>query len=434
VTCDRSNRYSRRALLKGLGLGLGLLPLLDSEPVVAGSAGKVKRFISVTWTNGIVPENFYPEVGPLISPLPAILAPLEPWKSKLLALRGTGPGPGSGIDSQVMLDLNLLYSGHAAYPSLLTGSYVRGGFGGGSASTGSIDSLISDALKLQGLRTPQLNVGARPFASSTSWSASGQINRPETDPNRLYTRLFGGSAQLLARRQSVLDFCIDDLTRFGARVGREDKLKIDAHLASIRTLETELAGLPGCQPPATPTGVTFTQLANYPLLVKSMMDLVAAAVKCDFARAITIDLIDDGGGNSLTFPWLNIPSPDYSAIAHQGPAGYAQKSQIDTWFYSQVAGLVEQLAGTAESGSSSLDNTVILVCNDMNDGWNEMVKDLPYLIIGSGGGFFKQGTCVQFASNLPNNLLLTSVCHALGLNVASVGTTYPGDLDATLGA
>ena len=436
MTPDRSNRYSRRALLKALGLGMGILPLLDSEPVVAGAAGVAKRFISITWTNGIVAGDFYPAAGPLTAPLPPILSPLEPWKSKVLAMRGPGTGVTTGgIDLQVMVDANLRYAGHLSYSALLTGSFDTSTPAILSrATTPSIDTLISDALKLQGFATPQLNLGCRPGSSSTSWKAGGMRNVDLTSPSTLYTRLFGGPSNpdpLLARRKSVLDYCIDDLTRFEARIGSEDKLKIEAHLASLRAIENQLA-TSGCQPPEIPpTGVNFNDNANYPLQVKLMMDLIAAAVKCDLARAITLDLIDDGGGWSLTFPWLGISSP-YAAVAHLDDD--TQRTQIDTWFYSQVASLVAQLAASPEGGSTSLDNSVILVNNDMNDGIAEMVTSIPYLIVGSAGGFFKQGSCVQFSENVPNNQLLTSVCHAMDLPVTSVGTTYIGDLDALLRA
>jgi hypothetical protein len=436
MTPDRSERYSRRALLKALGLGMGILPLLDSERAVAAGASGPKRFISITWTNGIEPPNFFPPAGPLTAPLPPILSPLEPFKSKVLAMRG--PGTGSfigGVDAQVMVDAGQRF-GFSSYVSLLTGSFgAASPTFGSSPTTASIDTLISDALKAQGFATPQLNLGVRPQGSSTSWGAGGVKNTPQTNPYTVYSKLFGGTTSLLARRRSVLDYCIDDLTRFEARLGSEDKVKIDAHLTSLRAIEQQMALLPGCHPAApSPPGVSLNNNTDYPIVTGMMMDLIAAAARCDAARAITIDLIDNGGGNSLTFPWLNIPAPDYRAISAQGVSAYPQKTQIDTWFYSQVARLVSQLAANPEGASTSLDSSVILVCNAMNTGQDEEVVSLPYLIVGSGGGFFKQGTCVQFPANVPNNRLLTSVCHAVGLPVASVGTTYSGDLDAQLQA
>jgi hypothetical protein len=58
-----------------------------------------------------------------------------------------------------------------------------------------------------------------------------------------------------------------------------------------------------------------------------------------------MDLIDNGGGSSLTFPWLNISSPDFHAIAHKGSSDYVNKTKIDQWFYeAAVARVVSKLA------------------------------------------------------------------------------------------
>ena len=61
----KRNQCSRRVLLKGLGVGMGMLPLLNSERVMAQSAGVAKRLVVITWTNGTVPRDFYPAAGPL---------------------------------------------------------------------------------------------------------------------------------------------------------------------------------------------------------------------------------------------------------------------------------------------------------------------------------------------------------------------------------
>ena len=212
------------------------------------------------------------------------------------------------------------------------------------------------------------------------------------------------------------------------------------HLDSIRSLEDQLK--PSTTTPATctaptitPTGLNFNTVANYPNHVKFMSDLVAAAVICGKSRAVTMDLIDNGGGNSLTFPWLNIPSPDFHAIAHQGSANYAQKAVIDAWFYQAcVAQVVGKLAAASEGSGSVLDNTVILVTNDMSEGAAHFVGQIPYTIIGSGGGFFKTGRTVTFPNQIPNNHLLTSVLHALGMtSVTGVGDPkYAGNIDTAL--
>lgn len=437
---SKKDRYSRRAVLKRLGVGAGMLPLLSTEWARGQSAASPypKRFIAITWTNGTVPASFFPSggAGPLAQPLPAILSPLEPYKSSLLVMRSAG-GQTGPIDLTSMLDADRRYDGHFAYESLLTGANKGG--------APSIDQLIGDALKAKGVAGAQLNVGARPYASSTSWRAAGQKNSADTDPYHLFSRLFSGATMtptqvnsLLQRRQSVLDFVGGELTRFATTLGTDDRVAVQSHLEAIRGMEKKLQTTTpvggACKAPdVSPAGVNFKDVNNYPKHVAMIMNIVAATVKCDLARAITVDLIDDGGGNSLTFPWLGVSSPDYHAIAHNGSASYGDKVKIDQWYYSNVAALVKQLAETPEGTGTALDNTVILVMQDMNEGSNHGTFSIPYLLIGSGGGFFKTGRMVTFASHVSNNKLLTSILHAMDVMVPGVGPSqYAGDLDSVL--
>src|SRR3954470_1440843 len=280
-----SHRYSRRALLKGLGIGLGALPLLNSERARAQSGGVAKRLITVVWGSGVAPPSFYPPAGAL-GTLPPILASFDSLKSKMLVIRGKGTGNGNsgGIDCRTMVDAGNTYGGHSSYPSLLTGT--------AAGTSASIDTLIADQLAMSGFPKAQLNVGCRPGSTSTSWRAGKVKNTSETDPYRLFTTLFAGAsmtpAQInatLLRRKSVLDHVIGELTNFQSRVGTDDKAKVEAHLESVRAIENQLSagsmtGGGACVPPPnTPAGLNFKTVTNFPTHVKLMMDLVAAAVK-----------------------------------------------------------------------------------------------------------------------------------------------------------
>jgi Protein of unknown function (DUF1552) len=449
-------KYSRRALLKYLGVGAGFLPLLSTERARGASTnGFPIRFISIAITDGICPPDFYPTgaAGALPATLPFSLTPLAPWSSKLLLMRSASKQT-SPIDLKVMMDLGANYGGHFTYPALLTGG-VSSPNGTASvptitADTPSIDQMISDNLaSTSGITNAQLNVGCRPYGSSTSWSSGGIKNVSQTDPYKLFNSLFAVTSMpasqvnaLLARRKSVLDFVGGELTTFSQNLGTDDKVKVQSHLDAIRSLESQLTSMSStgtgatCTPPTiAPTGLNFNTVTNYPTHVQFMSDLVAAAVICGKARAVTMDLIDNGGGNSLTFPWISIPSPDMHAIAHQGSTNYAQKSLIDQWFYKQcVAELVGKLAAVTEGSGTVLDNTVILVMSDMSEGSQHYVGSIPYVLIGSGGGFFKTGRLVTFPSQVPNNYLLTSILHAVGMpQVTGVGDPkYAGNIDTQL--
>ena len=82
-------KFSRRAILKRLGIGAGFLPLLSTERARAAANGFPTRFIAITWTDGVCPPNFYPSgsAGAFSANLPSILSQLQPWSSKLIAFR-----------------------------------------------------------------------------------------------------------------------------------------------------------------------------------------------------------------------------------------------------------------------------------------------------------------------------------------------------------
>jgi hypothetical protein len=449
-------KYSRRALLKALGAGACLLPVLNNEAEAAdagagdsgagkSSSGFPLRFIAVTWTNGAYGSSKWSSTtAPLTTAnLPSLLTPLAPYVSQMIIPRG--------VNNQACFDATSgkgstpygAYGGHGAYPSILTGTQ----FG----SSPSIDVQISTYLSGKGVVNPQLNLGVLPEGTFTSYSATGP-NSQITNPYTLFNQLFPSAtmststlSSLSARRGSVLDAVSSQLTSFQNTVGTDDKVKIQSHLNSVRQLEMDLtAAVATCTPPTlTPTGLDFSDkgsatVTNYPTQTNFMMRLAAAAVTCGLSRCVTMDLINDGGGDILTFPWLSPPitSPDYHAIAHVGAGDATQKTSIDTWFYTQVATLLSGLSSSTEGSGTALDNTVVLLCNDMREGNDHYTANIAYIMIGSCGGFFKTGQIVGLGSGskgVPNNQLLTSICHAMGLQVTGIGTSeYTGNLDSYL--
>jgi hypothetical protein len=430
------DRFSRRALLAGLGASAAMLPLLHAERAVgAGTSGFPKRLITVTWGNGVVPTDFYPKGSELT--IGTTLKSLEPFKAKMLMP--------IGLDQTVVLDAagNREYDGHFTFPSLLTGTAEQKSEGRTGMGP-SVDQFISDAITKSGVKlvAPLLNLGVRSVGDGnpTSWRASGQKNTPETDPYHLFDRLFASSAMpspqldlLRLRRQSILDFLGKDLTAFSQRLGTDDKLKIEAHLASIRDLEMQLqqaAVTPtvSCTKPTLPTQMGKL---DTPTQMKLMFDLGALAIKCDLTRVMTYDLYDDGGGDGNNFPWVGV-SDDYHKIAHQGAAGYDAKMKIDAWIFSQIANLVQQLDSTMETGGTALDHTVIMTANDMDEGANHYVGKIPFLLIGSCGGYFKTGRVVRYAKT-PHNKLLATLCNAMDVPVTSYGAPgYEGTLPELL--
>lgn len=434
IKTDKSQlRFSRRALLGGLGASLAFLPLVDAERAqAAGANGFPKRLVTITWGHGVCQSAFYPAGGATTS---EVLAPLAPYGSKLLLA--------AGLDYKMMLEQEHQYDGHFSYPVIFTGTYQNTG-GQNCTSTGpSIDQVVADAVAKQ-VVLPQPLLVITVEGESTSWRGSDQRNTGEGDPKRLFDKLFASSAmpseeleKIRARRQSVLDFLGSELTDFKRRMGSEDRAKIDAHMESIRQLEAQLgAGSMACETP-----VVDTSSKEFEDQVAAMMTITAMALRCDITRTASICWADDGGYRPITLPFLDINS-SFHDIAHQGVEGYPQKIKADTWFVEQVASLAKQLDEADEGGETALDHSVIVCANDMNEGSNHYVGGMPFLLIGSCGGYFKTGRTVQLGnwagkqgeywkgdSGVPHNKLLATLGNALDVPMEAFGEGYSGTLD-----
>ena len=71
------DRFSRRALLRRMGVGAAMLPLIHAERALGQSEANPfpKRLVLATWTNGVIKSSFYPAGNELS--IGATLKPLE---------------------------------------------------------------------------------------------------------------------------------------------------------------------------------------------------------------------------------------------------------------------------------------------------------------------------------------------------------------------
>ena len=191
-----------------------------------------------------------------------------------------------------------------------------------------------------------------------------------------------------------------------------------------------------CTPPTVNTASKVFQDK-----VAAMLDMTAMALRCDITRTVSICWADDGGYRPITLPWLDINS-SFHDIAHLGNDGYPTKIKADVWMYEQVARLAAGLDGAVEGNGTTLDNSVIVVGNDMNEGSGHYVAGMPFVLIGSCGGYFKTGRTVKLGdwanktgtywngdSNVPHNKLLASLSNAMDVPATSFGEGYAGTLD-----
>jgi hypothetical protein len=241
----------------------------------------------------------------------------------------------------------------------------------------------------------------------------------------MYTRLFENvdlsAAELqntLRDRQSVLDFLKDDIEHLRARVSREDKARLDAHLSGLRAIEQGLSATPSaaCQAPTLPAKIDAGAMENFPTISKLQMDLMLLAHGCGFTNVSTFMFAN--ADSWQYYPWIGV-NEEHHEMSHAGDDDretLEKLVKINVWHAEQIKYMLDQLASAKEAdGSSLLDNTLLLWGNELGAGNSHTYKDIPWLLAGGAGGYFKLGRFVQFKDR-PHNDLLVSVCNAMGFD------------------
>jgi hypothetical protein len=445
-----SRRLSRRNLLRGMGgvsLGLPLMsslgcnrdrPRVERIGVARQAAEFPLRLVVVYIPNG---NLFLPGSGN--SWVGSILEPLIPFQQKLTVC--------DGVD----LSVHDLGPGepHQQGMAWLTGRPLNAGnqIGGdgtlaGWASGVSVDQSIAAVV---GNNTPHKSLhfgvqstayGGTEVRTVISYAGSDQPIANETSPYSMFDLAFSelgadplGLAQLKARRKSVLDSVGDQLSSLSSRVGSDDKLKLDQHLASVRDLEDRLDKPGGelggaCQLPNNGSPINLDDPNNYPVIGQLQMDLLSMALACDLTRVCTLQW--SAATNNKPYPFLNYNGAPI--IGDEHVTGHQPDSDIEAWeklriiriwYMQQLAYLLAKLDAVPEGGGTMLDNTVVLLGSEIAKGNSHSHSDAPFLLAGGAGGFLKTGNYVEFSPSAPvphNNLLLT-IMNAMGLGDTTFG-------------
>jgi len=434
-------RLTRRHFMTGLGGVSVALPLMHSLGGVsrAQTPAFPKRFIVFYTPNGNI------ELPTGMDFAGSILEPLEPFKNKMLLL--------SGLD----LAVHDIPPGepHQQGMAFLTGRPLNAGnqVGGdgtlaGWASGISVDQEIANAL---GTETPHKSLhfgvqstsyGGTEVRTVISYAGSDQPIANETSPYAMFDLVFSklgadplGLEKLRSRRHSVLDAVGKQYAALAPRLGGEDKLKLEQHLTAIREVETRLDKPGGelggsCQLPDTGTPIDLNAPENFPAIGKLQMDLLVMAMRCDLTRVATLQW--SASTNNKPYPYLMYdagdgPKPiagDEHVMGHQPDTdvhAWGALRVIRRWYMEQFAYLLQALDSTPEGDGTMLDNTVVLLGSELARGNTHSHHDAPFLLAGSGGGYFKTGQHLTFEGETPHNNLLVSLLNSMDVDSNTFG-------------
>ncbi|WP_437315758.1 DUF1552 domain-containing protein [Sorangium sp. So ce385] len=442
---------NRRTFLRGacgVMLGLPFLESLRARDAKAGPEAAPRRFIAFFMCNGVNMARFFPSTryGALTDAsfgADRAIAPLASYRDKLLiprgihmAPRGFGWDPSAGDDHAKGIGCKL-----TAQP-LVQGSQYAAGI--------SLDQFIANKLNPPGTPALTLMVGARVpnVRGHISYSGSEQPVSGENNPWLAYQDLIGVTnvedealERLTKRRQSVLDLVgaeYEGLLK--KKLSKADRDKLEMHFQTVRDLEVGMgdAGLiPRELPPARaaeiegvdPATVSFD--AEFKKIGRMQMDILALAIATRATRSATLQW--GSGAFGPIFKWDGMNHEyNHHKLSHGNTKdddsgsvvdGYEEMLyDIDRWFIGEYAYLLDRLAGYDEGGTSVLDNSAVVFMNELSNGKVHDFRDLPYIIAGSCGGYFKTGQYIKVTrqqntlqdEDAPHNKLLTTLANAVG--------------------
>jgi len=421
----------RGALGSMLALPLLDLAVRDVKAALPGVApdGYPLRFVVFFNPNGCWPATWFPTGTETEFALAQSMTSLEPFKDKLLILDGVdmpAVDAGPGEDHQQGMG------------GVLTGRPLQvGGFVGGDGSLAgwgdgvSIDQRIAQHI---GATTPlgSVEAGIRASAYTGSevrsrivYSGAAQPLPPEDNPSAIWGRMFGdfsadptAMAVLRAKRVSVLDTVAGQFDAIKQQAGIDDRTRLDQHAALVRDLELRLQNEPvlgeHCMLPGAPAAVNPDDAGSMHLVSQAHIDLIAMAFACDITRVASLQY--SNGANHHTFPFVGSNSDGHglSHAADDDAVSWAEWTVRQTWYCEQFAYLLGKLAAIPEGDVTMLDHTVVLWVNELSKGNSHSHQRMPFVLAGSGGGYFRTGRYVTHV-NAPHNDLLVSLQNAFGI-------------------
>jgi Protein of unknown function (DUF1552) len=432
------SRWSRRTLLRSLGVSAAaapFIPLLDGH---ADDPALPKRLILFTHPNGVVLENWRPSGGEHDFVLSPILAPLAAYRDRMLVL--------DGIDLGHAMDVGHSDLGHGGLASLWTGTspiWQDQALEDGWASGPSVDQVVASAIggetAFASLQTGVTTVRSDAFIHTRAYYAGAQQPLDcENDPRAVFDRLFGdfsaepGAVQRrIDARRSVMDTVRADVAALQPKLSPSDRQRLDEHLTGIEELEKRLDDVlpPSCDVPDAPADIDYESADNLEAITDSQIDLVVRALACDRTRVAGFQWGREASCGSA--PWIG--SGGIHTRSHEiTPESLEYRTNLATWFASKLARLVDGLAA-----ANALENTLIvwgspMAVADLHTSWN-----MPMVVI-DGTGYFNAGRYLRWGSyeggytastGVSSNKLMVSICHAMGLtDVESFGNLQNPDL------
>jgi hypothetical protein len=420
------NRVSRRHFLRGVGVALAL-PWMESLPLLGqtatGTAGKAAaskpplRLGIVYFSNGVEPIHWWAKGSGANMELGPGALPMMPHREDMVFIQGLYSQAAFQSTSPHLGRMNIL----SGQPVSLDPNVIRVGT--------SMDQVLAAQI---GNHTtlPSLVLGIEPnelrledglsmiYGSSLSWVSPTKPATKEIYPSRAFDRLVGdGTGRRLDR--SILDEVRQDSQGLKPKISRDDSVKLEEYLESIRDIEKRIERaakderLEGWRPTLTQPDMPRPKNElpqNVPDHMKLMLDLTVLAFQMDKTRIATLMLNNDL--SQMNFKFLEgVRGALHLDLTHNGKTVDKEAMYLKTnqFHIEQFAYLTQRMKDIREGDGTLLDNSILMCTSSLFDGDAHGANRLPVILTGKGGGSLKTGRILDYLEKGDENRKICSL-------------------------
>ena len=390
----KRSRLSRRLFLRGLTAAhapvvVGVPPLVSmfnangtayaAESKLPAKAAGTPETRYVLWFNGNgIPERYWiPSEEGLNYDITPCLSPIARLRDDVLVL--------SGLDNT---------HGGSGHPQSLCALMTCTPLTANGPAAPSVDQTLARKIGDRSrFRSLQIGVSQESFGGAVqknmSWAGANRPLSPDEIPHRLFDRLFGAKDRgWINDKMTILDAVRQDAALLRKGLPKEDEMRLDEHLSSIRDFERAIVSLPPEYSKVTEPEQDF-DLKDWPRIAKLQSDLLAYALATGQTRVATYMLTKCQG--LARFPWLghtaarhhDYTHKDGKAPGERGAEGQRILRDICRWHVEEFAYLIAKLKSIPEGAGTVLDNTVLTFVHEHAEAGPHKSSGMIALVAGS---------------------------------------------------
>ena len=397
-----THRFSRRTMLRGLGVSMALpwfesLNVWGDEPSGPEKSSTAPVRLAVLFSgNGFHGKEWWAKGEGKGMELGKVLEPLGDFREKMLFIKGLYNEQAQKGNIHSSQTGNLLSGA-----PLASGGEIRSGT--------SVDQWLAQGYG-RSTKVPSLVLGCEKsnpsvhknysmlYSSHISWTSPTTPTPLELYPALAFDRLF--KDEVKRGDKSVLDAVLADAGDIRRQISATDQRKLDEYLDSVRDVEQRIedAGkkgqMQGWRPtldkpniPRPPEGIP-QDIADH---MRLMCDILVLGFQTDTTRITTLKLNNDH--SSLRFPHLGVDYMIHHLLSHSDTADWLKVNQF---FVQQVAYIARKLDAIQEGDRTALDNSMLMYCSSMMAGSHD-ASQLPVVMLGGGGGRIQTGRILDYS-------------------------------------